>query len=70
MIVNATYTSVFDESLVCTSACKYDTETKQCFDIEPADNAEAADNADCLTDEYVTVNGEELRVANGVTFDY
>jgi len=68
MILNATYTSVFDDCLVCTSACKYDTETKRCFDIEPADNTAAADDADSLTDEYVTVNGEELR--DGVTFDY
>lgn len=68
MIVKATYTSVFDDSIVCTSACMYDTEAKRCFDIEPAENAEAADRANNLTDEYVMVDGEQFR--NGVAFDY
>jgi len=68
--VAATYTSVHDGSITCTSACKYNIKTKNCFDIEMADNAEDADNADALTDEYVMVDGKKLRESDGVTFDY
>jgi hypothetical protein len=70
MIREANYTSVFDDSLVCTSKCKYDTDTKTVFDIEIAENAEAADNANSLTDEYVTIDGHNLRDADGITFEY
>ena len=68
MIVKAIYTSVFDDSLVCMSACLYDTEGKRCFDIEPTDDAGTANHANSLTDEYITVDGKQLR--DGVTFDY
>lgn len=67
--VEATYTSVFDDSIIITTKCKYNTRSKRCFDIETVDNDEA-DNANSLTDEYVTVNGKEFREAQGVTFDY
>lgn len=70
MIREATYTSVFDDSIVCTSKCKYDTATKTVSDIEDADNAEEADEANGLTDEYVTIDGHQLREDDGVTFDY
>lgn len=70
MILEATYTSVFDNSIVCTSKCKYNTETKTVFDIDDADNAEDADDANSLTDEYVTIDGHPLRDADGITFDY
>ena len=43
MIINAIYTSVFDDCIVCSSACKYDTERKLCFDIETAANANEAE---------------------------
>lgn len=68
--VKATYTSVHDDSIVCTSACTYNTKTQTCFDIETAENADDADDANGLTDEYVTVEGKELRESDGVTFDY
>jgi hypothetical protein len=71
MIVDATYTSVFDDSITCTSNCKYDTESKTVSEIdlvESADNPDAY--ADSVTDEYVTVNGRQLREEDGVTFDF
>ena len=70
MIINATYTSVFDDSLVCKSNCKYNTETKTVFDIETADNAAEADDANALTDEYVTVDGHNMGEDDGIIFDY
>lgn len=70
MIREATYTSVFDNNITCTSKCKYDTDTKTVSDIEDAENAEEADDANGLTDEYVTIDGHQLRDADGVTFDF
>ena len=70
MIRNANYTSVFDDSIPCTSKCKYDTEARRVFDIEQAENAEDADDANGLTDEYVTIDGHQLRESDGITFDY
>ena len=40
------------------------------IDIELADNEDDAENADAMTDEYVTVDGKQLRKSDGVTFDY
>ena len=68
--INATYTSVFDGEVVCTSDCMFNTKTRNCFDIELADNEDDAENADAMTDEYVTVDGKQLRKSDGVTFDY
>ena len=70
MIRDANYTSVFDDSIICTSKCKYNTDTKTVFDIEIAENSEEADDANGLTDEYVTIDGHQLRDSEGVTFDY
>ena len=68
--INATYTSVFDGEVICTSDCMFNTKTRNCFDIELADNEDDAENADAMTDEYVTVDGKQLRKSDGVTFDY
>ena len=70
MILNALYTSVFDDCIVCSSACQYDTERELCFDIATAANADEAEDANALTDEYVTVNGKDLRANDGVQFEY
>ena len=70
MITNAIYTSVFDDCIVCSSVCRYDTERKRCFDIETAANADEAEDANALTDEYVTANGKDLRADDGVRFEY
>ena len=67
MILEATYTSIFDDSIVCTSKCKYNTETKTVFDIDTAENAEDADDANSLTDEYVTIDGHNLREEDGIS---
>ena len=70
MIINAIYTSVFDDCIVCSSACQYDSERKLCFDIATAANADEAEDANALTDEYVTVGGKDLRDSDGVRFEY
>jgi hypothetical protein len=71
MKVKATYTSVFDNSIVCESACDYDPATGIVSNIDIAENAEDADDANGLTDEYVTLaSGNKLRKEDGVTFDY
>ena len=67
MIIKAIYTSVFDDSIVCESNCKYDTETKIAFDFDDAENSDKADNTNALTDEYITVDGVQLR---DIEFDY
>lgn len=67
----ATYTSVFDDHITCTSKCNYYEYNKEVTDIETAENSDDADNADCLTDQYVTIHDNtKLREADGVTFDY
>lgn len=68
--MKAIYTSVFDDSIVCESECNYDADTKIVSDIDDAANSEDADDANSLTDEYVTVNGVQLREVDGVQFDY
>jgi len=69
-MIEATYTSVFDDCVHCTSKCKYDDKTKTVYDIEEAENAKDADCADSLTDEYVIVQGKKLREEDGITFNY
>ena len=68
--VDAKYTSVHDDFLTLTSPCKYNPVSKTCFDIGEAEGSSAADHCDALTDEYVTVDGKQLREKDGVTFDY
>ncbi len=68
--MKAKYTSVFDDSIVCTSTCKYDPADKLVTDIKKAKNSAEANGANSLTDEYVTVNGKQLREEDGVTFTY
>ena len=70
MIREATYTSVFDDSIICTSKCKYDTETRTVSEVDDAENASDADDANGLTDEYVTIDGHQLRASDGVTFEH
>lgn len=70
MIVSATYSSVFDDSLRLSSPCKFDTASKRVFEIEPAAGEDAA-GADALTDEYVTLpGGDQLHAEDGAFFDY
>ena len=69
--VKASYTSVFDDCIVCTTACDYNTKTKIVSNIEDAKNSDDAEDANSLTDEYVTLaDGTELRESDGVTFEY
>jgi hypothetical protein len=70
--MKAKYVSVWDSGdVVCESPCDYNPDTKVCTNIETAENADDAENADMLTDEFVVLpNGDELREGDGVTFDY
>ena len=71
--MTATYTSVFDDSVSCVSACQYDPVTKTVSEIEQAENGDDPEvtEANALTDEFVTLpDGTELRADDGVTFDY
>lgn len=69
--VLALYTSVFDDVIVCTSYCRWDPHLRRVFAIDLALNADAADDANSVTDEYVTLSdGTTLRDSDGVTFDY
>lgn len=70
MIIETIYTSVFDDSIVCKSKCKFNTETRTVCDIEDADNSEEADDANGLTDEFITLDNHDLREIDGITFDY
>jgi len=70
MPVQATYTCVFDDSVVYESPCLYNKATKTVTDIEIADESDNND-LNALTDEYVTLqDGTKLREADGVTFNY
>jgi hypothetical protein len=69
-VTEAVYVSVFDDYLACRSRCLFDPETMRVYQIAPALNAEDAENANALTDEYVLVDGTELRADDGVKFDY
>lgn len=66
----AKYVSIFDGCIRCESECQFDPKTKTVSEIEIADNCDDAEDADSLTDEFVVVNGKELREKDGVTFDY
>lgn len=68
--MKATYVSIFDDSIRCESDCEFDSETKTVTNIATAENSDDADTVDSLTDEFVIVDGKELRDKDGVTFDY
>lgn len=69
--MRATYTSVFDGSVSCTSPCLFDEDARVVSDIEPAENNADAEFTHAITDEYVTLpDGTELREEDGVKFDY
>jgi len=68
--VQAEYTSVFDDVIICKSVCLFDMQKKKVFAIEQAENASDADFADALTDEFVSLpDGQVLRAEDGVTFE-
>ncbi len=67
---SAVYVSVWDDSTICRSPCKFDPATMRVSEIETAANQEAAESCSALTDEYVEVNGKELRESDGIVFDY
>lgn len=60
MIVNATYTSVWDGGYQVASGCKVDMDTKKVFDIEPAN----VQGFEILEDEFVTIDGEDHPVSD------
>lgn len=67
--MKATYTSVWDGGIEITTACQYNPDTKVVDDIE--DSGVDGDSVDIMEDEYVTLpDGKELRVRDGVTFEY
>jgi hypothetical protein len=67
LVVKAAYTSEWDGDTTITTACRFDMDTKTCFDIETS-NAVVSGG---LSDEYVTLpSGVELRTSDGVTFGY
>ncbi len=71
--VAATYVSVFDDWIVCESACLFNIGSCRVHSIEMAENAEAPELevANAVTDEYVRlVSGIELREEDGVVFEY
>ena len=64
--MKATYTSVWDGGIEVTTACQYNPDTKTVTDIEDS----GVEGVECLEDEFVTVDGHDLREEDGVTFDY
>jgi len=66
----AVYVSVWDDTITCRSACKFDPATLHVSDVEPAANQEDAESCSALTDEYVEVDGKQLRESDGIVFDY
>ena len=66
----AVYVSVWDDAITCRSACKFDPATRRVSDVEPAANQEDAESCSALTDEYVEVDGKQLRESDGIVFEY
>ena len=66
----AAYVSVWDDDITCRSQCKFDPATLRVSDIEPASNHEDAESCSALTDEYVEVDGKQLRESDGIVFEY
>ena len=66
----AAYVSVWDDDITCRSRCKFDPATLRVSDIEPASNRENAESCSALTDEYVEVDGKQLRESEGIVFEY
>lgn len=53
MIIEAVYTSVWDDEIEIESSCKVNTETKEVFDIETVDVD--YEDIDSCTNEYITL---------------
>ena len=76
MIVKATYHSIWDGSgddgEDIATDCKYDTETRRCFDIEDSGlEGKELEDLENLETEYVELeDGTRLGADEGVTFDY
>ena len=66
----AVYVYVWDDAITCRSACKFDPATRRVSDVEPATNQEDAESCSALTDEYVEVDGKQLRESDGIVFEY
>lgn len=59
MIIDATYTSVWDGGIEVTSKCKVNTEKKEVFDIEIVD----VNGLEVLEKEYLAIDGKEYSVS-------
>jgi hypothetical protein len=64
------YVSVWDDDITCRSPCKFDPATARVSAVEKAANQEDAESCSALTDEYVEVDGKQLRERDGVIFEY
>lgn len=73
MIINATFTSVWDDDVVIETSCLVDTVSQRIFDIKTVD----APDVEILIEEYVTIDGikypacsEEFRKENPDSYWY
>jgi hypothetical protein len=66
----AVHVSVWDDTISCRSACRFDPATLHVSDIETATNQEDAESCGALTDEYVEVDDKQLRESDGIVFEY
>ena len=67
MIIDATFTSVWDGGFCVTTNCKIDEETRRVFDIEVSEDT--ADMVNELDEEYVTINGVKYPVVSAGYMD-
>lgn len=58
-ITDATFTSVWDDTILVTTECKVNLESKEVFDIQNVD----IEGVDSLDREYITIDGEEYPVS-------
>lgn len=69
--MRATYVSWWSNGAECESECEFNPDTKTVTKIKEAENADDAENADGLEDEFVRLeDGTELRSTDGVIFKY
>ena len=62
MIIDATFTSVWDGGYEITTNCKVNVDTKEVFDIELAIGS--GDIVETLDEEYITVGNKHYPVSN------
>lgn len=61
MIINAAFTSVWNDNIAVVTECKVNTETREVFDIQP-DDSPLIEMLNSLEREYITIDSVDYGV--------